>query len=271
MSCQFKPADYITKDAMINKLYGSGNRYDLRGRIVRQVINGHPGHTLRLAMSALDPISGERIVEFGAGNGYFAEFVRLKGVNIIATDISYHQLSRAKTRYPDICYLVADIDNPPFPARSVDAVILNFMLYHLENPAIALETTSRLLKPDGRIIITTKGSQCFSEVENWHSEALNILGLGKPPSRDELRASEVNIQDLLPEGFNIATKIYNSCIVQFSQNDVCAYLDSTPRTHYGVSKNIRSKYHEIACKAAEKDSLQSLREEWIFVIKKFDG
>ena len=46
-----------------------------------------------------------------------------------------------------------DLQNPPIEASSVDLVILSQALHHAENPAAALASAARLLKPHGQILI----------------------------------------------------------------------------------------------------------------------
>jgi ubiquinone/menaquinone biosynthesis C-methylase UbiE len=53
-------------------------------------------------------------------------------------------------------YLLADLEIPlPFPARSFDQVCMNLVVSYLQEPGRTLADMARLLKPKGRIVVTS--------------------------------------------------------------------------------------------------------------------
>ena len=54
--------------------------------------------------------------------------------------------------------VIADVCNLPFRDNSVDKILVKQLLEHFENPYIPIEEIYRVIKPEGRVIIT---------VPNW--------------------------------------------------------------------------------------------------------
>ena len=262
----FQPNDYVDKTAIVEKLYSS-KRYKTRTSLSQKLIQGKPGHILNLAIAALDPRKEEKIIEFGAGNGYFSNLIVKAGCkNVLATDLSLYQVERGRAKYPHIQFQVVDLESPPFLNTLFNAAVLNFMLYHLDNPKKALEKVNNLLVPNGRILITTKGTNSYQAIERWHKNTLTQLGLIATYPRDELRVSEKNINRLLPEGMSVEISCQCHAILQFDRHDLIAYLDSTPWTYYDTVEIERRKYHQLMVNLAEKEDFKLERYEWVFLI-----
>ena len=92
-----------------------------------------------LATQATDARVLEIGVPGGAGYGHFFP-------NHTTLDID-------PARKPD---LVGDIYHLPFPDGSFPVVVMIEVLEHLQEPARALEEVARVLKPGGKLILTTR-------------------------------------------------------------------------------------------------------------------
>jgi SAM-dependent methyltransferase len=60
----------------------------------------------------------------------------------------------------------ADVQDLPFPDRSFDAVIANFMLYHVPDRPRALAEIHRVLGPTGRLYAMTNGARHMRELKD---------------------------------------------------------------------------------------------------------
>jgi ubiquinone/menaquinone biosynthesis C-methylase UbiE len=60
-----------------------------------------------------------------------------------------------------------DAQEIPFEDEKFDAVIANFMLYHVSDRSKALHEIKRILKPGGRLIAATVGNNHMREVTDW--------------------------------------------------------------------------------------------------------
>jgi ubiquinone/menaquinone biosynthesis C-methylase UbiE len=123
-------------------------------------------------LEALNPRTGERVLEVGCGGGYFAreaaQFVGPTG-RICAIDVSPDQVAAAQARCADLSWVEcreADIAAPPYGDASFDAVFAVQVLEYLSDLDAGLRQIHRMLRPGGRLIIVA--TDWSSAV--WHSE-----------------------------------------------------------------------------------------------------
>lgn len=101
--------------------------------------------------------SFELILDVGSGNSWVARhFVHLQK-KIISMDISTINPIRAvrDIDYENHAGLVADVYNPPFLNNSIDCIIASEIMEHLPDPAGFISKMYSILKPGGKLIITT--------------------------------------------------------------------------------------------------------------------
>ncbi len=127
--------------------------------------------------------SGRQVLEIGCGNGQLWKD-RLQdvppGVRLVLTDRSDGMLRAAErllVRQGNIEYLVADAESVPLESQSMDLVIANHMLYHVEDLQLALREVRRVLKPKGVLVATTNGRGHLAEINSL----LEGLGGDTPP------------------------------------------------------------------------------------------
>ena len=92
----------------------------------------------------------DSVVDVGCGIGRFATAVagRLRWVGV---DASSRQLADC----PHRPIASADAVNLPFRTGSIRALVMLYMLYHLEEPARALREAKRVLRPGGLLAVCT--------------------------------------------------------------------------------------------------------------------
>jgi ubiquinone/menaquinone biosynthesis C-methylase UbiE len=104
--------------------------------------------------------AGSRVLEAGCGVG--AQTVTLAknspGASILAVDISEASLAEAEKKVraaglTNVRFQQDDIFQLPFEPRSFDHVFVCFVLEHLREPRVALETLKGFLKPGGTITV----------------------------------------------------------------------------------------------------------------------
>jgi len=86
--------------------------------------------------------SNEKILDIGSGGGYGESFFP----NRVSLDID-------KNKNPDI---VGDAHNIPFGDDSFNTILCTEVLEHLKDPKKAIKEMKRVLKPGGRLILTTR-------------------------------------------------------------------------------------------------------------------
>jgi 2-polyprenyl-3-methyl-5-hydroxy-6-metoxy-1,4-benzoquinol methylase len=92
---------------------------------------------------------GGTVLDVGCGDGFFLEKLR----NGIGIDLSKTRIQRAKTRTKNPV-LVCSAENLPFKDDAFDFVIISEVLEHLITPDLCLYEVSRLLKPEGKAVIS---------------------------------------------------------------------------------------------------------------------
>lgn len=106
------------------------------------------------AVRPLLPARPSDILDVGTGTGFLAGITARLGHNVTAIDLSTGMLSASALRDtgPAITFAVADAVNPPFPARSFDAIISRSLIWTLREPVTAFRNWHHLLRPGGRIL-----------------------------------------------------------------------------------------------------------------------
>lgn len=73
---------------------------------------------------------------------------------MVAIDFSTEMLRIASLNYPFIEFRHGDVESLSFGDETFDAVVMNYLLLHLEDPDRAILEVGRILKPRGRLVFT---------------------------------------------------------------------------------------------------------------------
>lgn len=101
--------------------------------------------------------AGDRVLDFGCGNGRLLGLFRGKGVDYTGVDQADVLVERATAKYHDARFLTVAGPKLPFPDASFDAVFAIAALHHI--PSLAkrealLDEFLRILKPEGALVVT---------------------------------------------------------------------------------------------------------------------
>ena len=102
-----------------------------------------------LTLLALKP--GETVVDLGCGTGSLTAALVEQGGNVIGLDASPEMLATAQTRFPKLCFQLADATTFTL-ADPVDAVFSNATLHWVQQPEAVISQVYRALKPGGRFV-----------------------------------------------------------------------------------------------------------------------
>ncbi len=112
----------------------------------------------RLRMAAVQKLEirdGMHIVDVGSGGGWFSKLMQSYRVDVLSIDLSLNNLKRITGDNQSTTGIMATASHLPVAADSVDAVIASEVIEHLNNPAPAIREFLRIVKPGGRVVITT--------------------------------------------------------------------------------------------------------------------
>lgn len=109
----------------------------------------------RMAIALAEIKDGDKVLEIGVGWGGFARNIaKHKHVDLYAVDVSESALANIKECVRES--QLADISNAKikFPDNQFDVVVCLEVFEHLQNPYFALSEIQRVLKPQGKLILS---------------------------------------------------------------------------------------------------------------------
>ena len=105
---------------------------------------------------AVDPRTGQRILDVAAGTGTSSASLAKTGAAVVAADFSPGMIEvgrRRQAHVPNLTFTEADATDLPFGDDEFDAVTISFGLRNVVRPEAALAEFFRVTKPGGRVVI----------------------------------------------------------------------------------------------------------------------
>lgn len=118
---------------------------------------------LKEALVGLAPKS--KVLDVGCGKGGFTAFIGRQGFQASGTDLSPVAIERAKQEHSDLDFRVLAMDRLPYDDNEFDAIWSSEVIEHVFDIHEHLSEINRVLKPGGRLILTTP----------YHGRLKNIL------------------------------------------------------------------------------------------------
>lgn len=121
-------------------------------------------------LKAIGDVTGLTVLDAGCGEGYMSRTLAEGGAKVTGIDFSDElihaaQEHRLASELP-VSFDVGDVNSLPYDPGTFDLVLCNHLLNDLEDPSQAIREFSRVLSPQGRIVIMML-HPCFY---NKHSE-----------------------------------------------------------------------------------------------------
>jgi FkbM family methyltransferase len=122
------------------------------------------GRTIRSMAGKLGPPLGlSTALDAGCGLGFFAQVLQECGLNVRAFDGREENVEEARRRYPGILFERGDIEDPSIGRFGASDLVLCFgLLYHLENPLLAIRHLRQLT---GKALLLE--SMCLPDEKPW--------------------------------------------------------------------------------------------------------
>jgi SAM-dependent methyltransferase len=136
----------------------SANQSDVYWKIRNQDVSNQKHHTRRVhwldqQLPLEEPCA--QILDAGCGEAFFSPLLARRADHTRACDYSPTQIATNCEVHPNINFFVQDLANPiTAEPKSFDAVWASDTLSQIINPGFALNEFHRVLKPDGKLLIT---------------------------------------------------------------------------------------------------------------------
>ncbi|MEU8265084.1 class I SAM-dependent methyltransferase [Micromonospora sp. NPDC048999] len=129
--------------------------------------------------------TGRRVLDVGTGPGTVAAAALARGAEVVAVDAEPSMLDAARRNAPGAQVRQAVLPRLPFPADGFDAVVANFVLNHVGDPAASLAELHRMVQPGGRVAITVWPAPQPPLQRLW-GEAVATAGVATPANLPRL-------------------------------------------------------------------------------------
>jgi ubiquinone/menaquinone biosynthesis C-methylase UbiE/DNA-binding transcriptional ArsR family regulator len=98
------------------------------------------------------------VADLGSGEGLLSELLARRCRKVIAVDnsekiVAFGAAKAKKNGLKNLEFRLGDLQDPPIEGQSIDLAILSQALHHAPDPAKAIASAHRILKPGGQIII----------------------------------------------------------------------------------------------------------------------
>lgn len=101
----------------------------------------------------IDPQKGQRVLEIGCGEGFFARELAKKGSEVTACDISQELVDLGVKTGGEVTYRVSKAQDLSWVSpQSVDVVLAVLTLQNMEHLDVVMKEVARTLAPGGRFI-----------------------------------------------------------------------------------------------------------------------
>jgi 2-polyprenyl-3-methyl-5-hydroxy-6-metoxy-1,4-benzoquinol methylase len=106
--------------------------------------------------------AGRVLLEVGCGEGYGTDLLARTAQRVLAIDYDATTLAHASNRYPSARFVRANLAALPVASGAVDVVATLQVIEHVWDHGQFIDECRRVLRPGGRLIVTTPNRLTFS-------------------------------------------------------------------------------------------------------------
>lgn len=136
----------------------------------------------------LNELKPGKVLDVGCGDGKFLNLMRRLNWEVYGLDFDPKAIESAKSKY-GLDLHTGDLQSANFPDNNFDAVTLSHVIEHVPDPIELLKEVRRVLKPGGRLSVTTPNAHSFGHQQfqrYWigldpprHLQVFTLAALGK--------------------------------------------------------------------------------------------
>lgn len=217
----------------------------------------------------------DKVLELGCGNGKLwlknKEKIK-KNLNIILSDFSKSMIKSAKNNLKqinmDFEYKEINAEKIPYKDETFDVIIAEHMIYFVSNIEKALKEIKRVLKPNGKLYITTNSKNTMYELNELCERFAPNSGLSNNGLSERFNLEEG--EKLLKKYFNnVNLKVLEGKIILSEAEPLVSYKASTIQGKSILIEKKRLKFKEYLDKyIKENEQISITTKAGIFEIIK---
>ncbi|MFI5914402.1 class I SAM-dependent methyltransferase [Dactylosporangium sp. NPDC051541] len=137
-------------------------------------------HTAPDLLDTARVTAGVRVLDVGTGTGTVAALAVDRGARVAAVDAEPSMVEFTRSRLPAAEVRAGRLPELPYGDGSFDAVVANFVINHVTDPARAVAELARLAAPGGRVALTIWPRPAPPLQQLWN-DVLDAVGLPPAP------------------------------------------------------------------------------------------
>lgn len=147
---------------------------------------------------------GGRVLDVGAGYGFFLAALEKAGYEAYGMEISSHAVAEAKKRTrAEVVEQGAEAPFP-YPGDRFDAITLLDVIEHLQDYGATLESCRRCLKPGGKLFVITLNAHSLArpllgKKWSWYQDPTHIHMFTAKMLRDGLEGAGLTVETMTTE------------------------------------------------------------------------
>ncbi len=120
-------------------------------------------------------LKGKRVLDVGTGSGRHAREAAELGAEVVAVDLGEAIEVARRNLPPEVLTVQADAEQLPFEPESFDMVMSIGVLHHLHDPAAALRSIARYVRPGGFLHVYLYWRPPYQ----WHRAVLKLVSAAR--------------------------------------------------------------------------------------------
>src|SRR5439155_3089999 len=115
------------------------------------------------------------VADLGSGEGLLSQLLARRAKKVIAVDnseriVAFGANKAKKLGLKNLEFRLGDLETPPIDPATVDLVVLSQSLHHAKDPARAVQSAARILKPGGHLIILDLLAHQFEKARELYGD-----------------------------------------------------------------------------------------------------
>ena len=120
----------------------------------------------------LDAAAGHCLLDVGCGTGRLAAAAAERGARVTVTDVVHDMVVRTAAAVPGVKVLRAALPHLPFADGAFGAAVGAFVVNHVADPPAALREFRRVVRPGGRVVLSSWDADGHNRALGVFSEAI---------------------------------------------------------------------------------------------------